>query len=106
MVAGPLEPDRPKPGEQRLVFGGITYKDYVLISDVFGHRPGLRLTYLRGTLEITTTTPLHEHLKKLIARLVELHALVRGVRILGFGSATYRREDRERGLEPDECYCV
>jgi Uma2 family endonuclease len=28
------------------------------------------------------------------------------VRILGFGSATYRREDKERGLEPDECYCI
>jgi Uma2 family endonuclease len=93
-------------GEQRLVLTGITYKDYVLLSDVLGHRPGLHLTYLRGTLEIMTTSPLHEHFKKLIARLVELHALLRGVRILGFGSATYRREDKERGLEPDECYCI
>lgn len=100
------EPERPDPGEQRLIFQGVTYKDYVLIGDVLGHRPGLHLTYLRGTLEIMTTSPLHEHLKKLIARLVELHALVRGVRILGFGSATYRREEKERGLEPDECYCI
>lgn len=95
-----------EPGEQRLLLGGVTYKDYVLLGDVLGHRPGLHLTYLRGTLEIMTTSPLHEHLKKLIARLVELHALVRGVRILGFGSATYRREEKERGLEPDECYCI
>jgi Uma2 family endonuclease len=108
MVAATMSPDpeRPEHGEQRLIFGGVTYKDYVLIGDVLGHRPGLHLTYLRGTLEIMTTSPFHEHLKKLIARLVELHALVRGVRILGFGSATYRREDKERGLEPDECYCV
>lgn len=89
MVAATTSPesDRPEPGEQRLIFGGVTYKDYVLLGDVFGHRPGLHLTYLRGTLEIMTTSPVHEHLKKLIARLVELHALVRGVRILGFGSA-------------------
>jgi len=100
------DPDHPEPGEQRLILGGVTYKDYVLLGDVLGHRPGLHLTYLRGTLEIMTTSPLHEHLKTLIARLVELHALVRGVRILGFGSATYRREDKERGLEPDECYCI
>lgn len=108
MVAATMSPDpeRPEQGEQRLIFHGVTYKDYVLISDVLGHRPGLHLTYLRGTLEIMTTSPLHEHLKKLIARLVELHALVRGVRILGFGSATYRREEEERGLEPDECYCI
>jgi len=108
MVAATMSPDpeHPELGEQRLIFRGVTYKDYVLIGDVLGHRPGLHLTYLRGTLEILTTSPFHEHLKKLIARLVELHALVTGVRILGFGSATYRREDTERGLEPDECYCI
>jgi len=89
-----------------VIVEGVTYKDYVRIGDVLGHRPGLRITFLRGTLEIRRTSPLHEYLKKLIARLVELHALVRGVRILGFGSATYRREDKERGLEPDECYCI
>src|SRR5262249_41679094 len=35
-----------------------------------------------------------------------LYALLRGVRIQGFGSATYRSEEQERGLEPDECYCI
>jgi Uma2 family endonuclease len=53
-----------------------------------------------------TTSPRHERIKKLIARLLELHALVHGIPITGFGSATYRREEAERGLEPDECYCV
>jgi Uma2 family endonuclease len=107
MVAA--KPQAPLPddgGEQRLVLRGVTYRDYVLLGDVLGHRPGLHLTYSRGTLEIMTTSPLHEHYKKLIARLVELHALLKGVRIQGFGSATYRREDTDRGLEPDECYCI
>jgi Uma2 family endonuclease len=103
-VARTIDPD--DAGEQRVILHGVTYKDYVLLGDVLGHRPGLHVTYMDGTLEIMTTSPLHEHLKKLIARLLELHALVRGVRILGFGSATYRREDTERGLEPDECYCI
>lgn len=105
-LSSEARPDPAPPGEQRLTLHRITYKDYVLLSDVLGHRPGLHLTFLEGTLEIMTTSELHEHLKTLIARLLELHALVRGVRILGFGSATYRREDRERGLEPDECYCI
>jgi Uma2 family endonuclease len=100
------EPARSEPGEQRLLLRGVSFKDYVRISDTLGHRPGLHLTYLRGTLEIMRTSPLHEYLKATIARLVELHALVRSVRILGFGSATYRREDKEKGLEPDECYCI
>jgi Uma2 family endonuclease len=92
--------------ERRLVLGGVTYKDYVLLGDVLGHRPSLRLTYLKGTLEIMTTSRTHEQLKKLLARLVELYALVCRVRITGFGNATFRREEAERGLEPDECYCI
>jgi Uma2 family endonuclease len=97
---------RGEPGEQRIVLGGVTFKDYVLLGDVLGHRPGLRLTYLEGTLEIMTTSLTHEQLKTLLARLLELYALIRGVRITGFGNATFRREEAERGLEPDECYCI
>ena len=92
--------------EQRVVLHTVGWNEYVALGDLLGHRPGLHLTYLEGTLEIMTTSPAHEQLKKLIARLLELHALLRGVRILGFGSATYQREDKERGLEPDECYCI
>src|SRR5262249_12756249 len=94
------------PEEPRIVLGGVTFKDYLLIGDVLGHRPSLRLTYLKGTLEIMTTSRTREQLKELLARLLELYALVRGVRVTGFGNATFRREEAERGLEPDECYCV
>jgi hypothetical protein len=104
MVAEATAPyrDRPEPEEQRVIVEGVTYKDYVLIGDVLGHKPGLRLTFLRGTLEIRRTSSLHEYLKIQIARLVELHALVRGIRIFGYGSATYRREDKERGPDQDD----
>lgn len=101
-----IPPAREERAEQRIVLGGVTFKDYVLMGDVLGHRPSLRLTYLEGTLEIMTTSLTHEQLKKLLARLLELYALMRGVRITGFGNATFRREEAERGLEPDECYCV
>jgi Uma2 family endonuclease len=47
---------------------------------------------------------LHEDAKKIIARLVEVWAMERDVDLRGFGGATFRREARERGLEPDECY--
>jgi Uma2 family endonuclease len=105
VAATPLPPPR-EPEERRLVIGGLTFKDYVLLGDVLGHRPSLRLTYLEGTLEIMTTSLTHEQLKKLLGRLLELYALVRGVRIHGFGNATFRKEEVERGLEPDECYCI
>lgn len=96
----------PTDADQRVVLQGIPWRDYLSLSDLFVDRAGLHLTYVEGTLEIMTTSPRHERIKTLIARLLELHALLRGVPITGFGSATYRREEKERGLEPDECYCV
>ena len=68
--------------------------------------PSLRLTYLEGTLEITTTSPERERIKTLIARLLELWALERDVRLEGYGAATFRKQAKERGLEPDECYVL
>jgi Uma2 family endonuclease len=101
-----VQPPAPFDSDQRIVLSGISWRDYLLLSDLFIDRPGLHLTYLEGTLEIMTTSPRHERIKTLIGRLLELHALVHRIRITGFGSATYRREEKERGLEPDECYCV
>ncbi len=89
-----------------MLIHGVGFKEYVAISEALGDRPGMHVTYLEGTLELMTVSPEHEHLKKMIARLLELYALLKGVRLLGFGSTTYRREAAERGLEPDECYCL
>jgi Uma2 family endonuclease len=37
---------------------------------------------------------------------VEPYADERRIVLLAFGSETFRKEAAERGLEPDECYCV
>jgi Uma2 family endonuclease len=48
----------------------------------------------------------HELWKKTIARLVEHYAALRDLPLVGYGSTTFRKEARERGAEPDECYRV
>jgi Uma2 family endonuclease len=62
------------------------------------------MTYLQGVLEIMRTSRGHEVSKKQIARLLELFCLERDIPMYGYGSTTFRREEKERGLEPDECY--
>jgi Uma2 family endonuclease len=66
----------------------------------------LYLTYDRGNLEIMPPSPYHERYKKILARLVEEMTLELNIPIVSGGSTTFRREDLERGLEPDECYYV
>lgn len=48
--------------------------------------------------------PEHELPKKSIARLVEALAVELRIPMTAFGSTTFRRKDKEAGLEPDECY--
>lgn len=92
-------------GERRFVIEGVAWDDYVKLNDALGV-PGLRMWYCEGALELTTTSPLRERLKKTIARLVEMHAFLTGLRLNGYGSATFRADAKERGAEPDERYVV
>jgi len=96
----------PRPGaEQRIVLHGVEWKTYLMLNDAVD-TPGVRMAYCEGALEIMTVSPEHETLKKMLARLLELFALERGVPLYGYGQTTFRKEAKKRGLEPDECYCV
>lgn len=92
--------------EQRLVLPSVTWQQYESLLATLGDYPGLRLIYLEGTLEIFMPSPEHEMLKKIIARLLERYAEEVDIPLHGYGSTTFRREAKARGLEPDECYCV
>ena len=83
---------------------GVPWWTYVALRDALDDHAGLKLTYLEGTLELMSPSLLHEDAKTIIARLVEAWAVERRIDLRGFGSTTFRREARKRGLEPDECY--
>ena len=91
--------------EQRLVLRGVEWKEYVILRELID-RPGLRMTYLEGALELMTPSPDHERWKTNIARLLELYAHILRIELYGYGSTTFKREAKERGAEPDECYLI
>ncbi len=103
-------PEAPFPavadGDVRLVIHGVSWDRYVAIRELLEGNAGLRMTYLEGTLEIMSPSSEHEREKTLIARLVEAWAVARRVDLNGYGSATFRKEAKARGAEPDECYVV
>jgi Uma2 family endonuclease len=95
-----------EPGDP-MVLTGVSWAMYErLLAERDRVRPGVRLTYDRGRLEIMTVSRIHERWKGVLARLIE--ALTQELRIplVCGGNLTIRREDLERGLEPDECYYV
>ncbi len=78
---------------------------YCALRELFDS-PGVRMTYLRGALEIMRPSRRHEGYETRIARLLELFALERSVPLSGHGSTTFRHAAAERGIEPDECYVL
>jgi Uma2 family endonuclease len=93
-------------GDERIVLHGISWRQYESFLTTLGDRPGIRLAYLEGALEIMSPGVLHEDVKTLVARLVELYALERDVFLEAYGSANFRKKAKKRGVEPDECWCV
>ena len=102
-----LDPQTLEPAkEQRLLLHEVSWEEYERLSDSFVDSFP-RMAYLEGTLEILmATSPEHERLKTIIARLIEIFALEKRLELNGYGSATFRRRAAKRGAEPDECYCL
>ncbi|HET6250697.1 MAG TPA: Uma2 family endonuclease [Tepidisphaeraceae bacterium] len=73
-----------------------------LLRDV-GSRP-IRITYDNGRLEMMAPLPGHEDVKKLVGRMIEMLTFILDMPMKSLGSTTFRRKDRAKGLEPDECY--
>ncbi len=95
---------RPR-AEQSIVFDGIPWKTYVLLREAIDE-PRFRMTYCDGALEIMSPSKDHEMRKSGVARLLELYAFIARIPLASFGSTTFRREARARGLEPDASWSV
>src|SRR5262249_54893083 len=92
--------------QQHLVLRDIDWKTYNRLLRAFAERPGIRLTYDRGTLEIMSPSHGHDTDARFLGRLVVTLTEELGLPIKGGGSTTFRRRRRRRGLEPDDCYWI
>jgi Uma2 family endonuclease len=98
----PLDAPAPET-EQRILLNDVPWAAYVTLRDAI-ESAAVRMTYLEGRLEIMSPSRGHEVGKTQIARLLELFCLERDIPLFGYGSTTFRKEEKRRGLEPDECY--
>ncbi len=93
------------PPQARVVIHNVSWETYEALLRDRGDE-GPRMAYDRGELEVMSPSFRHETLKTVLARLVEVFSEVLGIDILSSGSTTFRRQLKERGLEPDESYYV
>ncbi len=90
-----------------VMFTGMRWAQYRKLLEARDRlRPGVRVTFDRGRLEVMTVASLHEQWKKTLAMLIECLAEELGLPFVSVGNVTVAREDLDRGFEPDECYYI
>lgn len=90
---------------EHVVLYDVSWSFYLRVLEEVGERP-LRLTYDGRNLEIMTVSRAHERAKTLLARMIEAMTYELEIPIAAGGSMTFKQDEAEKGLEPDECYWV
>jgi Uma2 family endonuclease len=94
------------PPEQRVLLRNVSWETYErLLAENLDHSSP-RFTYHRGVLEIMSPSAEHEWYNQLVSHLVKLLARELRSDILSLGSTTFKREEAEKGFEPDSSYYV
>jgi len=94
------------PAEQRVLLHNIAWDLYERLLESNPDSSSPRLTYDQGELEAMSPSAEHERLNRAIQLLVSLVAYELGTRISSLGSTTFRRQEIQRGFEPDSCFYV
>jgi Uma2 family endonuclease len=93
-------------GTQQILFRDVDWRDYGYFLRMFADRPGVRLTYDRGRLEIMPVSFEHEGFAEFIGYLILTLAQVLKLDFEPGGTTTLRLRRKLRGLEPDKCYWI
>ncbi|MCD8485356.1 MAG: Uma2 family endonuclease [Desertifilum sp.] len=93
-------------GEKRVALRGLTWQAYQQILHALPQTRAARLTYDRGTLEITMPLEDHEFALRLIERFIRILVVEKGMKMKTMGSTTMDRAELQRGAEPDCAYYI
>jgi Uma2 family endonuclease len=88
----------------RVLLHNISWKQFENLLEDLGESRAARVAYDRGTLEIMTPLPEHEYYKEVIGTSVQDIAEELELNYESFGSTTWRRELKQAGVEPDNCF--
>src|SRR5215210_349753 len=94
------------PAEQKVILHNVRWETYERLMQERGESRVPRFAFDRGELEIMSPSTEHESISYFLGLLVALFAEEASVNAYGAGSTTFKREDMERGFEPDACFYV
>ena len=96
-------PPDERPSEQRFVLDDVDWQFYEDMLRRVGDQH-VFITYDRGRLELMSPSWEHDSRSHFIGLLLYILGTELNVLVRGGGSTTFRREDLEAALEPDQCF--
>jgi Uma2 family endonuclease len=94
------------PTEERKLLRNVSWRSYEDLLERLRDSSSPRLTYDHGDLETMSPSFEHEEISTIIEQIVFLISGEMDLDARGLGSMTLKREDLQRGLEPDGCFYV
>src|SRR3982750_580997 len=94
------------PAAAVVTFHNVSWEEYEDLLEQVGEARQLRISYNDGTLQVMTLSAEHERYARFFEKLMTILSLRLRISILSFGSATMRKQKRDKGNEPDACFYV
>lgn len=90
------------PAEGKVLLRDVSWGTYERLIAEREERRNPRFHYDRGVMEIMSPSKRHETMSRVVASLIEILIVELDLDFESVGSTTFKREDLERGFEPDE----
>lgn len=94
------------PPGQRLLIHNLDWGNFEAILGELGNKRGSRIAYSDGILEIRMPLPEHEIDKELIGDFIKILLEELNLDCECYGSTTFKNQDTNSGLEPDQCFYI
>ena len=96
----------PLAAEERITLPNVRWSFYETLLQEVGEHRTVRIAYDRGTLELMSPLSPHERSKRLLEKLIDALLEELDQPAVSVGSMTCKRQDLDRGAEPDTGYYI
>jgi Uma2 family endonuclease len=90
--------------EEHVILRGVSWNVYKQLMKEHEDQSAPRFTYNKGNLEIYMPSQKHEKKAEFLGDIVRTIAEEREIEALSLRSTTFKKDDLEKGVEPDGCF--
>jgi Uma2 family endonuclease len=94
------------PVEHKVILSGVSWETYERLLAEHLETSGTHFIYDQGSLEIMVLSSRHEQPNRILVQMVDVLAVEFGIDVIQVGSTTFKREELQKGFEPDSAYYI